>query len=184
MNTEYKLYLDMDGVLVDFEGGFINLTNMTSKELADKQGKKDVVDTYISAGIKFWSNLKWIHGGKEVWDTAQKLFKNVFILSSTGTSDTERGNVVATGKRIWLKNNIPSMEEQNIFIVNGRRLKPQYASKDSILVDDMSDTIHQWNVKGGYGILHSSHNYEQTIEELEYISQPVKLKELIKRSKL
>ncbi len=174
----------MDGVLVDFEGGFVNLTNMTSKELADKQGKKDVVDTYISAGIKFWSTLKWIHGGKEVWDTAQKLFKNVFILSSTGTSDTERGNVVATGKRIWLTNNIPSMKEQNIFIVNGRRLKSQYASKDSILVDDMSDTIHQWNIKGGYGILHFSGNYKQTIEELEYIAQPVKLKELIRRPKL
>jgi hypothetical protein len=127
--------------------------------------------------------LDWIHGGKELWDASSRLFERVCILSSAGTTDEEKAAVVASGKRVWLKKNIPSISDNRIFIVPGKHRKQEYASKDSILVDDVAVTINQWNSKGGYGILHNSNSYKKTIEDLEDIARPIKLSEIVKRFK-
>lgn len=67
-----------------------------------------------------------------------------------------------------------------IFIVGGKHRKQEYASRNGILVDDVASTIYQWNVKGGYGILHHSENYKKTLEELEDLANPIKLGEITK----
>lgn len=41
--------------------------------------------------------------GREVWDTASRLFERVCILSSAGTIDPTKGEVVRQGKIQWLK---------------------------------------------------------------------------------
>lgn len=183
-NRDYSLFLDMDGVLVDFDGGFIKLSNgMKPRDMANNYGEKILRDKFISAGIEFWANLNWINGGKELWNASKELFERVYILSSSGTVDSERGKVVREGKILWLKKNMPDMPEQNIFVVNGKHMKKTKASKDGILVDDVSITIKEWNAAGGYGILHNSKYYKTTIETLEDISRPLNLSEILKRRK-
>lgn len=183
-NTDYVLYLDMDGVLVDFQGGYIKISGgKTLQEYAMAENESAARETYLKEGSSFWANLGWIHGGKELWDAASHLFEKVCILSSAGTTDIEKAAVVAAGKREWLKNNIPSLSSDRIFIVPGKHRKQEYAAKDAILVDDVAVTIKQWNAKGGYGILHNSKNYKKTIEDLEDISRPIKLSEIVKRFK-
>jgi hypothetical protein len=172
----------MDGVLVDFQSGYVGLTDgLTIQEMSAKHGKKSARDAYLAAGIKFWANLPWIRGGKELWKASQDLFKRVCILSSAGTSDPERGKIGDIGKRQWIKKNMPQMDDKNVFIVMGKHLKPNFANKMSILVDDVPITIQKWNAQGGYGILHDSNHYKKTIETLEDISRPMTLKEIIKR---
>jgi 5'(3')-deoxyribonucleotidase len=185
MNEEYILYLDMDGVLVDFDGGFKKITQgMSSREFADKYGEKSINNQYSKFGIEFWSNLEWIHGGKELWEASSKLFKRVNILSSSGTADQVKGEMVDIGKRKWIEKNIPSLSQSQVIIVNGKHLKPNYASKDAILVDDMPITIKWWNEAGGFGILHNAKHYKKTIEDLEDISRPISLTEIVKRFNL
>lgn len=175
----------MDGVLVDFEGGFVKLSNgLKSSDLYKQYGNKAIQQYYLSAGADFWADLDWIVGGRELWDMARKLFRRVNILSSAGTSDPERGKAVIAGKKMWLKKYMPEMPDSNIFIVLGKHHKPNYATKESILVDDVSETIKKWNAKGGYGILHKASHYKHTIETLEDIVRPLSLTEIIKRRRL
>lgn len=175
----------MDRVLVDFEGGFVKLSKgFKSSDLYKQYGDKAVQQYYLSAGPDFWADLDWIEGGRELWEVSRKLFRRVNILSSAGTADPEKGKPVIAGKKMWLKKHMPEMPDSNIFIVLGKHNKPNYATKESILVDDVSETIKKWNAKGGYGILHDAPHYKRTIETLEDIVRPLNLTEIIKRRHL
>ena len=183
-NNEYILFLDMDGVLVDYDGGFSNLTGgIKSGEIYKKYGPDKVRDISLATGMKFWFNLGWERGGQELWNAASSLFNDIRILSSAGDCSPDRFKMVEAGKRLWIKNNIPTMPQSKVYIVNGKRFKKNYATKNSILVDDMPITIKEWNQAGGFGILHNSHYYRTTIEELEDISRPMNLAEIVKRIK-
>lgn len=181
-NKEYTLYLDMDGVLVDFAGGYDRLTQGKSiAQFSRYYGEEAAKQMYLKAGSSFWSDLSWEHGGKDVWNASRDLFEHVYILSSTGTQDPDRGKIVELGKRLWVDKNMPEMPQSNVIIVNGKHLKQQYANKASILVDDVPITIKQWNDQGGFGILHTPSRYKNTIEDLEDIARPLMISELAKR---
>ena len=196
-NKDYVLYLDLDGVLVDFSSGYrnlsegINFDDYASRFNKDK-GKQQYTSMdqfradmarkkYLESGVDFWANLSWLKGGPELWEASADLYETVCILSSTGTVDPVRGAIVETGKRRWLKKNMPDMPEKNIFIVNGAHLKKTHSNPDSILVDDRSATIKDWKTRGGYGILHWWKQYLDTIEKLEALATPTMLSEIIKR---
>lgn len=181
-NSEMTLYLDMDGVLVDFEAGYSKIARgMGIKEFSATFGEKEARNNYLNAGTEFWANLNWIHGGKELWNASSLLFERVCILSSAGTTDPQKATTVEAGKREWLRKNIPSVSQDNVFIVRGKHLKQNLAARNAILVDDLPSTIQTWNLRGGFGILHNAKNYKNTIEALEDISQPIRLQELVKR---
>lgn len=181
-NTEYTLYLDMDGVLVNFDGGFVKIANgMTLKQYADVYGDPASREKFLKAGVDWWANLDWIQGGKEIWDTANRLFSNVQILSSAGSTDPIKSEMVIQGKREWLSKHLPSLPKESIHIVLGKHRKQEYASKDTILVDDVPATIKEWIAKGGFGILHSHKSYKKSIEQMEEIAKPIRLSEIAKR---
>lgn len=183
-NKDYILYLDMDGVLVDFEGGYQRAAKgKTFSQVMSKSSELSAQEVYYQRGVHFWSNLDWIQGGKELYAAAKKLFERVCILSSGGTQDPLKLKVVTVGKLLWLEKNMPDMDKKDIFIVPGKEFKQKYAHKASILVDDMPVTIKQFNQAGGYGILHHASHYKDTIEDLEDISRPIKISELAKRYK-
>lgn len=164
-DSESELYLDMDGVLVDYMNGWAKAKLMKP----------------MPNIVEFWANLDWIKGGKELYRTATSLFQHVRILSSAGTEDPKKLEWITEGKKMWVEKNIPSMNLDQVFIVPGRRFKQQYSSRGSILVDDMLDTINQWNAKGGYGILHDANYYKETVSELQNMVTPSSLQEIVKR---
>lgn len=173
----------MDGVLVDFDGGYVKIAHSIKTDGMDKVSRISAIrKAYLDAGATFWANLGWEPGGQEVWNTAKRLFERVCILSSTGAKDdpTGRGKIVEEGKYEWIKKNLHDMSDSNVFIVHGKHFKQNYATKTSILVDDMRTTIEQWNKAGGFGILHDSRRYKDTIETLIEIAAPLNLTEIMK----
>lgn len=134
-----KLYLDLDGVLIDFLGGYKKLTGKTPSNYHDLDWK-----ALESEGVDYWKNLEWLPGGKELWK-ALKGFKPT-ILSSPSRHESSR-----EGKRIWVRRelgkNVPLILESQ---------KEKYADKDSILIDDLHKNILAFRKKGGLGILHVS----------------------------
>ena len=136
--------------------------------------------TQISSTPTWWENLEWIKGGKELAQTSKHLFDDVCILSSAGTNDPKRFAIIEEGKRLWIKKNMPYIKNNSVFIVSGKAFKKEYASKHSILVDDVAITIKEWNTSGGFGILHNSSNYKNTIETLIDIAAPINLGEIAK----
>lgn len=172
----------MDGVLVDFQGGYAGMARKIPYQgLTQKEWEDLVHKHYSKAGVEFWANLNWIHGGKEVWHAAHSLFQKVCILSSASTNDPNRYKMVKDGKIQWLKQHMPQMHHDNIYIVTGKEVKQDFAAKNAILVDDKGITIKQWNAAGGFGIHHDSNHYRRTIETMEEIADPINLSEIIKR---
>jgi len=69
-NTDYKIYCDMDGVLVDFDKGYLELTG----DKLDGEHRSDVGfwNPINKAGKPFWVNLEWMSDGKRLWSYIEK----------------------------------------------------------------------------------------------------------------
>ena len=153
----YKIYCDMDGVLVDFMQGMNNELNLK------KDPSQDEINNFLSTehGIskEFWSSLEWMPGGKQLWNTLKKL--NTEILSACpGNCKSQPG--VVSGKKIWLKNNLKITKGINIVL---RKDKKNFAGPNAILIDDYKKNIKEWEAAGGVGIHHT--NVKKTLSELE-----------------
>ena len=66
-NQKYKIYCDLDGVLIDFAKGYKDLTG---HELdGEHRNDTDFWDPINKAGYDFWINLEWIEpDGHTLWD--------------------------------------------------------------------------------------------------------------------
>ena len=155
--ASYKIYVDMDGVLVDFIAGVM-------KELRiNREPYQDELDTFLSTAYgstkKFWSTLPWMSDGKKLWNTLKDL--NTEILSACPYKCKIQPSVVA-GKRMWIKKNLKMSKGINI---TSRRGKVKFVAPKHILIDDYIKNIEQWKAAGGIGILHK--NSMSTLSELK-----------------
>jgi cytidyltransferase-like protein len=151
--NEYKIYCDMDGVIVDFEDGYERLTGKDIKGNHVK-GDGDFWQPITDAGVKFWAGLKWMSDGKELWSYIKPY--NPEILSAPSREESSK-----IGKHVWIKNNIPGIK----LILRSAERKQELAEPNAILIDDRKDNIEQWINAGGIGILHTS--ADDTITQLK-----------------
>lgn len=153
---KYKIYCDMDGVITNFDKRFEQYTGMTPSNYKTKYGKHSFYNFINNKGVEFWITIPWMPDGKKLWEYIKK-YKPILI--SVPTYD----NSSFLGKKMWVENNIPNTS----LILVSRQNKQDYSNLNAILIDDRSDTINEWNEKGGKGILFIS--TEQTINELELL---------------
>ena len=147
-----KLYLDMDGVLCNFEKRFTELYGEDALGFRDRKNFTTNWPNFIMDGN--FENLEWFPGGKELLEFIQNETDwDVEILSSSGGEKFH--SEVAAQKVTWLCNNgIPYKAN----IVPGRKHKTAYATPETILIDDTEDIIVNFNAAGGVGILHKDIN--------------------------
>jgi hypothetical protein len=153
VKEKYEVYCDMDGVLVDFERGYEELTGKDIRGNHVK-GDGDFWQPITDAGVEFWTKLKWMSDGKQLWDYIKKRKPN--LLSAPSREESSR-----IGKHIWVENNIPGVN----LILRAADKKQEFASPNAILIDDRADNVQRWKDAGGVGIHHTS--AENTINELE-----------------
>jgi hypothetical protein len=157
-----QLYVDMDGVLVDLDGGFKKITTMTPKEYSKKNGKNAFWDV-VEKNPNFWLNLDPLPDAKILWDFIKDNFKNPTpIILSAG-----QGSNVKKQKEAWIRKYIDSTVE--VRIATSGYLKSNYATKIpnvmNVLLDDTGpgdveddrpDNITAWeNVSGNIAIHHT-----------------------------
>lgn len=150
---KYTIYCDMDGVLVDFDQGYKDLTDMTTDE-ANAKGRTAFWEPIAKAGAGFWIRLKWMPDGQQLWDYISQY--NPTLLSAPSKEESSK-----IGKRVWVKQNIPGVK----LILRPASQKQQFSGENQILIDDRVDNIEQWKSKGGIGILHTSAS--DTIKQLK-----------------
>lgn len=173
-----KIYCDLDGVLVDFDGEIyrrasnqiLNPSNKIEKDLKNFLNNKKlhknvfnkdtcpnpIFQEYLFQicrnNAKFWSNLFWKQDGKKLWNYIKQY--NPIILSAPVDKECEEG------KKIWIKKNL-NIENERIIL---DKEKWKYA-EESILIDDLKSNIDLWIKNGGIGVLHR--NSLETIKILK-----------------
>jgi len=166
--NQYKLYVDMDGVLVDWYRGTqdIGLPSEVAKNPRIKKNQKILWGAIDELGATFWSNLKWINGGKKLWDYIKE--HKPIILSAhskrKGGDHWEKRLEVIQGKRNWLVKNTDTITAKRA-IITQQPDKVKYAGLYKILIDDDIRNIKAWKSAGGITIHHK--NTAITIKELK-----------------
>jgi hypothetical protein len=151
---DYKIFLDMDGVLVNFDEQFKELTGEYPKQYEQTHTPDEFWGEIDGAGVGFWRGMKWMPGGQELYNRASQ-FDHV-LLSSPSRSETSK-----IGKRLWRRDKTPDTK----LILARSYNKKNYAAPNHILIDDREDNIQQWVSAGGIGILYKS--AEQVNKELD-----------------
>ena len=153
-NTDYKIYCDMDGVLVDFDKGYFKLTG----DKLDGEHRSDVGfwNPINDAGKPFWVNLEWMSDGKRLWTYIEKYKPK--LLSAPSRQDDSR-----VGKHEWVERELPGVP----LLLRSANHKKDFATPKSILIDDRLDNIQGWRDAGGIGIHHVSTKH--TIDQLKVL---------------
>jgi hypothetical protein len=151
---DYKIFLDMDGVLVDFDEQFKELTGQYPKDYEATHTPDEFWGEIDGAGVGFWRGMKWMPGGEALYNRASQ-FDHALL------SSPSRSEVSKIGKRLWRRDKTPNTK----LILSRSYLKKNYAAPNHILIDDRADNIQQWRDAGGIGILYTSP--EQVNAELD-----------------
>ena len=161
--SEYKIYLDMDGVLANFNQRFRDLSGMEPKEFENKYGKKafwNLIDEEHK--IKFWVGIKPMDGASALVDAVKDY--NYELLTSPSAKKQSY-----LGKILWVRNHtgdvFPSKPRINFKKAKEKHQIKSKLSQTDILIDDREDTIGRWNAAGGTGIVYKS--IDQTLNDLK-----------------
>lgn len=158
MNKELKVYVDMDGVLTDFNKKIKEITGSNPSELkASKLWTQ--VHIYNQDVEPFFESLDLMSDALQLWNFVISNFANVEILTATGTTPRD----AAQQKVRWADKNLP-----NKVVVNTVRKsseKAAFATPKSVLIDDRPHSIDPWLEAQGIGILHTSAS--ESIKELK-----------------
>lgn len=153
----FKMYVDLDGVLSDFEGRVSEILGKPIREASSSEIWKGVY-RYDMDVQPFFGTLNKLHDADELWEFVTGNFDNVEILTATGFTPKN----AAVQKKEWCKNNLLNCAKVNT--VKRSAGKANLACPKSILIDDRAQSIDPWVERGGIGILHTS--AENTIREL------------------
>lgn len=150
------LYLDMDGVLADFNKEYTKIDPLKEDR---KKFRSAVLDHRIFTKLDFMPDTQ------ELLNHVCKLNGvTIEILTSMGTHDPFQANSAREQKLQWLAaKNLPWKAN----FVHNKQEKAKYATPRSILIDDSVGCISPFNEAGGYGILHT--NSSNTISILDSI---------------
>ena len=150
MKRDVIIYVDMDGVLADFD---LALSKKIGPEVGKlSSGKKwDRIKKYNIEEEPWFYSLQLMPDARALWKFLTKNFRNVEILSATGGKaipDAEKQ------KRHWIADKFGSRVK--VHIVTDGEDKAAYADYNTVLIDDRSKAIDPFIAAGGIGIKHIS----------------------------
>lgn len=150
---KYTIYLDMDGVLADFDKGI--------------KKHKEIEEAWLNVP-QFFRDLEPIGKPDETIAELEDLGYTVYLLTKVEIRDTKQRQ---KDKESWVKNHIPNFNLKNLIIVPIEEEKTKYLKSDirkSILLDDYKENLKEWQNKGGisvkFGNKFKAHrNYNQIV---------------------
>ena len=167
------VYVDMDGVLVDFFNEWARIMNVKSyrdipKEQIGKALKK-IVNT-----PNFWEDLPTLAGHKELLNTIKATKGKYKILSSPLANDPN----VDPGKREWVRKHLNFFKPEQVIIDHN---KSKYATKQdgtpNLLIDDFGKNVKGWQSAGGIAIKHHTTTTANTIQAIKKVFSRKDVKE-------
>ena len=144
-DPEKIIYLDMDGVLTDFNAAFEAIDGKKTTEI-EKFGDPVFWEHVKKGGLRFWSHMPWMKDGRTLWNYVRD--KNVEILSAPARALPDS----VKGKKIWVNRELGSVKLN----LKRAREKQEFAHNRAILIDDKKKNIDRWKAAGGLAIHHTS----------------------------
>lgn len=192
--TKYKIFVDLDGVLVDFEAGVRKLfpNHNSSSEISPKR-----LWPRVASVPNFFTNLQWTNDGELLWNTlldncslhkSDANFDVPDILTGIPMNKSSRSQKYTWCRRNLARSNIQishadyAAPKQEHKCITGQRLsdrnrinvitcwsrnKHLESKSHCILIDDRGDHKNlkeNWEAKGGIFIQHN--DAESTIQKL------------------
>lgn len=152
-----KIYVDMDGVLCDFEKRYKELYG----DIKDRDRRStfrpnfsNFIETGQFATLEPMSDFITLKVFLDSIDVTKE------ILSSTAYEETY--DTISNQKMNWL-NQYGVTWKPNF--VPGKRHKYKYATPDALIIDDTLSVIQDWHKAGGFAIWHN--NALSTITQLK-----------------
>ena len=170
--TKNEVYIDMDGVLVDFFDAWAKLMG--------KKNFRDIKD--IDKGLQairdkddFWLKLRPTPNAGKLLALVRKLKGSYTILSSPLADDPRS----EPHKRMWVEKNLKQFPPKAVIITgNKAKYAQQSDGTPNILIDDFGQNIDKWNAAGGIGVKHKDHKFERTFQTLiNHLNKDEKVKE-------
>jgi PAS domain-containing protein len=151
--SQVNIYLDMDGVLADFDQRFQSLSGMSPNEFESKYGIQEFWNFIDEKHkIAFWVGIPIMNGAQQLVNYVSKYHYEVLTAPSN-----EKQSIL--GKNLWIKKHIDlfgTKPKVNFKKAKNKHLVKPTLTKGDILIDDRADTIDRWNAAGGTGILYKS----------------------------
>lgn len=154
---DFTVFLDMDGVLADFVGGYCKLTGRDREELEERWltehpgewmlpkvlgcSLEEFWEPINKAGEEFWTGLEPTRHFWDIIDAVEICYSgDWFILSSPSRCHSSH-----SGKVKWLKNMFGSSFDRFMLTPH----KELLAGPDRILIDDSDRNCDLFEAKGG-----------------------------------
>lgn len=163
-----KIFVDMDGVLTDFNRKYVDMFDKTPAEVkssTDRKQYRSHWDQFVEA--RAFAELEWHEGGEELVEFLN-ILEDVQLCVLTSAGGFERQREVADQKLEWLQ--CKGIEWPAV-VVPGRRYKSGFATNDAFMIDDTPDVIKGFVENSGHGIVHK--NVVHTINTLHKWLSPV-----------
>jgi hypothetical protein len=149
-----EIFLDMDGVITDFNKELSHILKKPIKKDFDFGNDPKIWGAINRAGKNFWYHMPWTSNGHKLWEALEAYEPTILSAPSNHPSSK-------VGKKEWLEENLPDVP----YIIEQK--KEKYAGKNKILIDDREKNIKKWEEAGGIGILHK--DTETTLDKLNKI---------------
>ena len=154
------IYLDMDGVIANFEKRYLELYGVTPQQTRNNKEFGGFFDSFIE-GNNFIT-LELMPDAMDLVRALRNALPPTQILSSTAS--TKRHEAISKQKIEWLETHGIDFQRN---LVPGKELKKRYARTDTLIIDDTESVINDWRAAGGVAILHK--NVQDTLVQLKFI---------------
>ena len=159
----WYIYLDMDGVVANFNKRFEDLSGMLPQAFVDKNGLNafwDLIDEKHK--VAFWRGIEIMPGAEKLVNFVSKYPYEMLTAPSV-----KKQSII--GKGLWVKDKVGTLYPSKPKVTYRpaklkHTVKPNLTQYD-ILIDDKKSTIDRWNNAGGTAIFYV--NADQVIDELK-----------------
>lgn len=180
-----KLFLDMDGVLSNFDTAFMYLSGAYpwdfKRSMLDKF-KQSYVDENVALEMfnrafwdlvetnpYFWEKIEPMPHFKKLWSETKKYKPEIITAIPTFSEYREKARA---GKRAWVDEHMGKNIKINFTYVDPRDhaniKKSQFiTSKNDILIDDNQRVIDDWKNGGAKAILYFDAYVDEALNELK-----------------